>query len=251
MTSIRLLAFAAVLSSLAPAVANADGFATTNVQGLVGFGFEDSLLGYDTPDGPMETLTVNHFSTWAWGDNFFFADLNRGDFADGTTAKIYAEWHPRLSLTRPFGKTGPLLGIIRDVFLAGEVNHGDDFYAYLAGVSADFELPGANLLGLSLYYRYDRFAGSTWQVSPFWTVPFGIGPVPFVFTGFLDLSGAADNTQVDVLAQPQLLVDVLAPFGGAPNKLLVGIEWYLHYNQFIEPKDLVSAPQAMVQWTWH
>jgi len=58
-----------------------------------------------------------------------------------------------------------------------------------------------------------------------------------------------------VMAQPQLLVDVLGPFGGPKDKILVGIEWYLHYHSDNKnlgaPSNLISAPQVMVQWTLH
>lgn len=241
----------AVMVSFVATAASAQGFATTNVQGLVGGGFNDSLTGSDTADGTMVTVTLNHFSTWSHGDNFVFVDLARGDFEDQATARVYAEWHPRLSLTRLVGRSGPVLGIFRDVFVAGEVNQGHAFYAYLAGLGVDLELGGAASTGVSLFYRYDVFVGHTWQLSPFWNVPFALGPVPLVFGGFLDVSGAEQNRRVDVLAQPQLLVDVLAPFGGPASRVLVGVEWYLHYNEAITPRSLVSAPQAVLQWTWH
>jgi hypothetical protein len=63
--------------------------------------------------------------------------------------------------------------------------------------------------------------------------------------------GANDNEDVDVLAQPELLVDLLAPFGGPKGALWAGVEWYLHYNDLMIPDSLVSAPQLMVQWNLH
>ena len=33
---------------------------------------------------------------------------------------------------------------------------------------------------------------------------------------------------MDVMFQPVLMADVLAPFGGKSNTLFAGIEWYLH-----------------------
>ena len=96
---------------------------------------------------------------------------------------------------------------------------------------------------------------STWQVSPFWTVPFAIAKVPFLFQGFVDVCGVNQNKDVDVMAQPELLVDVLGLAGGPKGKVLAGVEWYLHYNpnekSLGASKDLVSAPQVMVQWNLH
>ena len=119
-------ALAAIL--LAPAVASADGeFSTTNVQLLQGWSFDDNLFGYDTPSGSMNTITLNHFSTWAFGDNFAFADFYRGDFTDGSQANLYAEWHPRLFLDRVFGLEQG--GFVRHWGVAAEVNQAQGFYA--------------------------------------------------------------------------------------------------------------------------
>lgn len=246
-----LLALATALLVGMPLGAVAQDFSTTNLQASAGVGFHDSLSGWDTPDGVVATLTINHFSSWALGDNLAFVDLGRGDFRDGATSKLYAEWHPRLSLSKILGQRRPFAGVFRDFFVVAEVNQAEAFYAYLAGVGCDFEVGDTAFLGLSLYFRYDRFVGRTWQVSPFWLFPFALGRVPVVLTGFADFSGTANNTALDVVGQPQLLVDVLAPFDGPPNRLLIGVEWFLRYNPGIEPRPLVSAPQALVNWTWH
>jgi hypothetical protein len=79
--SSRRLAAAAILAvlALAPLAARAE-FATTNLQFLAGWDFHDPAAGgNDAADGYMSTITLNHFSTWAGGDNFFFVDLMQGD----------------------------------------------------------------------------------------------------------------------------------------------------------------------------
>jgi nucleoside-specific outer membrane channel protein Tsx len=257
---LALALVACALAAAAPA-ARAEGFSTTNLQLLQGYAFDDNKYGYQTKSGLMTTLTLNHFSTWELGDNFAFFDLYAGNFVDGNPpngvppgAKLYAEWHPRLFLNKVFGTKGDLLGFIRNWGVAGEVNWGPGFYAYLIGVGFDFAFPPPYSVGLNVYYRYDRFDYHEWQVSPFWNVPFSIGPVPFLFTGFVDISGTKNATGgqgVDVVAQPELLVDVLAPFGGKANRIYVGTEWYLHAfpDGVYGAGRVVSAPQVMVQWT--
>ncbi len=263
MTRPHLRALLAALALAAAAAARGDGgFSTTNVQFLYGWKLNDPL--YDTGNGPMQTLTLNHFDAFGWGDSFFFADLYRADFKNGSQgefgkkddASLYAEWHPRLFVNSLLGQKGPALGFIRNWGLAGEINQGEQFYAYLGGVGFDFVAPPGWVLGLNVYYRYDRFAYHQWQVSPFWTVPFSLGPVPFVFTGFVDVNGSKDGVRkevVEIWAQPELLVDVLAPFGGPKGKLHVGCEWWYHRAPNA-PKGTAgvtdaSMPQAMVQWT--
>ena len=145
--------------------------------------------------------------------------------------------------------------------MAGEINVGNNFSAYLVGPSIDLFLPFNIYVGMAFYYRYSQTwlpqFGSydfthTWQFSPYWTVPFQIGPVPFVFTGFLDMY-QYNYGGMDVMFQPVLMADVLAPFGGKSNTFFAGCEWYLHsYNlNTPEGRHTVSAPQIMVQWNIH
>ena len=250
------LALAALLAP-APALAQQQP-ATTNLQALHGWGFRDSLLGYDTGNEQLTTLTLNHLSAWRYGDHFAFVDLYRGDLPAQTEATVYAEWHPRVFVNRLLGMEGKVLGVFRDLGPAFEVNQGPDFYAYMAGVGGDLALPIPGVVGVNLYYRYDsvQLLGAdvrnhTWQASAFWTLPFALGKAPLVLTGFVDVSGASDDSGVDVVAQPQLLVDVLALAGGPARALWAGVEWSLHYNDLITPDALVSAPQVMLQWTLH
>lgn len=255
MNNLLRACIAVALVAAAPA-AKAGGFSTTNVQLLQGYNFRDPL--YYT-GGTMTTVTLNTFSTWEYGDSFAFTDLYNGNFKNGFDpahppagygANLYAEWHPRLFLNQLLGQKEPLLGVIRNWGIAGEINVGRAFYAGLGGVGFDFNVPAGYVLGLNLYYRYDNLLvghHDQWQVSSFWTVPFALGPVPFVFTGFVDVNGSRkdDSAFTEIWAQPQLLVDVLAPFGGKRGKLFVGTEWWYHRH----PVRTESEPQAMVQWT--
>jgi nucleoside-specific outer membrane channel protein Tsx len=256
---LRALVVAALALAAAPA-AFAQGFSTTNVQLLYGTGFKDPL--YDASGKPMQTTTVNHFDAFGWGDSFFFADLYRADFGQGGKdgAKAYAEWHPRVFVNQLLKQKKTGIPFVRNWGLAGEINHGEAFYAYLAGVGVDLEVPRGFVLGANVYYRYDRFYHHEWQVSPFWTVPFALGKVPLQFTGFVDVNGAKDaggKQAVEIWAQPELLADVLAPFGGPANRLWVGVEWWYHYAPYGGPttaffagsEKTTSVPQAMVQWT--
>jgi nucleoside-specific outer membrane channel protein Tsx len=269
----RSLLAAAVLATLValPSGARAD-FATTNLQVLQGWYFYDPSVGSDVKGGAMSTITLNHFDSWKYGDNFAFVDLMQGQFTDGTNSHLYAELHPRLFLNRLAGAKGTVLGIFRDAGLAGELNLGHGFQAWLGGLGVDFALPFPGTVSLNVYYRYTalqlpaiparpfniRSYDDTWQVSPSWVIPFSIATVPFLFTGFVDVDGVKqlDGARgVEVMAQPELLVDVLGAAGGAKNTILVGVEWYLHHhpdNRTLgAPSNLISAPQALLQWNLH
>jgi nucleoside-specific outer membrane channel protein Tsx len=217
----------------------------------------------------MFTLTINNYTQFKFGDSFAFVDMYQGDFVDpflpgnvsAGNAKIYAEWHPRLFVNQMLGMKDPVLGVIGNWGVGAEINVGNNFSAYLVGPSVDLFLPLNIYVGMAFYYRYSQlwlFPGangtvytSTWQFSPYWTVPFSIGPVPFVFTGFLDMYQYSTGG-VDVMFQPELLVDILAPFGSKKNTLFVGCEWYLHSYVFDGfDRHTVSAPQILVQWNMH
>jgi nucleoside-specific outer membrane channel protein Tsx len=260
----RLVAALSLAALLAPAAARAGEFGTTNFQLLQGFNFNDNQLGYNTQGGGMTTITLNTFHTWDYGDNFAFVDMYRGKFLDlfdapnGNRAQVYTEWHPRLFVNK---MGAPTPSFIKNWGLAGEVNYTNGFYAILGGVGFDLAIPGFQVAGLNLYYR-DAFVAAasaqytnTWQISPFWDVPFTTGPISWDFNGFVDITTDHDK-KIDVMAQPELLIDVGA-FAGKPGKVQVGVEWYIHsYENFNIPafglyggRKTVSAPQLMVQWT--
>lgn len=260
------LAALALAALLLPSAASAQ-FATTNLQLMQGWYFYDRTTGSDVVGGRMTTATLNHFSAWKYGDTFAFADLLQGSFRDGTDSHVYSEIHPRLFLNRLLGTKGKVLGIFKDFGLASELNLGNGFQAWLVGVGGDLALPFPGVVSLNVFYRYDelqlpafdsRSYNHTWQVSPSWVIPFQVAKVPFLFAGFVDVNGVEKldgSDGVEVMAQPELLVDVLALAGGPKNTLLAGVEWYLHYHANNEalgaPSDLISAPQAMVQWNLH
>jgi nucleoside-specific outer membrane channel protein Tsx len=233
---------------LAPAAARAE-FGTTNFQLLQGWSFQkDANDPNSTSDEKLTTITVNHFHTWAHGDNFFFADFARGKLGGSTEvgSGVYAEWHPRLFLNKVFGLGSG--SIIRNWGLAGEVNQSAGFYAYLGGAGLDLAIPGFQVAGLNLFYRYDNFALHTWQVSPYWDIPFALGPVKMVFNGFADFTTNRDG-DLDIMTQPELLID-LGSFAGSPGKLHAGVELYLHkFTDFLGKSQTVVAPQLLVQWT--
>lgn len=274
--SLRALPLLAAAALALPTAPQADGVSTSNAQLLQGWRFHDNLLGYDTRSGTMTTVTLENFSTWGAGDSFAFLDLYRGEFVNGrtptgSTADVYAEWHPRLFLDQVLGLAA--LGPVRHWGLAGEINQGRDFAAYLGGLGVVLDIPGFAVAGVNLYYRYSsatvRFVDlpsgtlaaanlyhHTWQLSPYWAAPVQVGPLGFLFTGFADYF-ADPHRKFDLMAQPQLLLDVGAFLPGADaGRLLAGVEWYLHVFRNPDPArggamKTVSLPQAMIRWTIH
>ncbi len=226
----------------------AEEFSTSNLQLLYGSNFHDRYYGNNTSDGNMTTLTLEHFGTWAYGDNFFFIDLTSGRFVDfggvptGSNSHIYAEWAPRISLSKLSGKNVNA-GFFKDIFLAGELNRdGLGFHAELIGLGTDLEIPGFNVASLNLYLRKDNLNKATYQVTAIWALPLGS---LLSFEGYIDINGT-DNDGTEINTQPQLLLDIGQLLAESTGKVMIGVEWYVHRNRWMNS----SVPQAMTKWVW-
>jgi nucleoside-specific outer membrane channel protein Tsx len=239
-------ALAALIALLAFApLAAAQEYHAANVQLLHGRSFHDASNGNDTDDGRMTTVTIEHALGWRYGDSFFFLDLTSGDFADGPTGRhrMYGEWAPRLSLSKMTARRVGL-GVVKDVLIAASLDRGGDgFWANLVGVGADLRVPGLDVAQLNVYHRKDAFNDATYQVTGVWSAPLTTGPLQWSLAGYVDIAGTDAGT--DVLAQPQLLLD-LGALAGKGGRLHGGVEWYLHSA----PGPDTNVPQAMVRWSF-
>lgn len=227
-----------VLGISAP-IAHAAQWSSTNLQILQGEGYEL---------GPRERtlLTFEHANGWAYGDNFFFFDVTEPS-DDGTN--IYGEWQPHLSLGWLTGRE-PGAGVVKDVLLAGQLNFGEGFRAYLVGVGLDLNLPGFSFFLVNIYARDENLrAGRSWQITPAWLFPFTLGRTRWQFGGFVDWYGSEGDGKSNVQAQPQLLLDMGTWFG-PPDQLHVGIEYQYWHNKFGVDGVTESVPQAMLKWTF-
>ena len=234
--SLRSFILALVLVAAA-APAGAQSWSSTDVQWLHGSGFE---LG----PGTRDILTFEHVSTWDFGSNFFFFDVS--EFTGDDTA-LYGEWYSRLSWAR-LGVKEESTGVLRDVSFAASLNAGDGFRAYLAGATLHFSVPGVSFLDLDVMYYDDRSdADATYIVTPAWELPFRIGSLPCRFRGFIDSIGPEGERKAQLLAQPQLLVD-LGRFLGDEERLFAGVEYQYWHNKYgIDGVD-ESLPQLMLLW---
>ncbi len=225
-------------------------FSTSNAQLLHGRGFRDRLTGAHVTQGGLTTLTLEHFTAGKTGSLFAFVDLSQGHLADfegqprNRRTLAYGEFSSRLSLSNLVGLRG---GLIKETYLVGELNQGEDgFRAWLYGLGVDFELPGFQLASLNLLARKDSFNRGTWQATAAWSRPFRLGTLQCSFEGFADLGGT-DRDGTDLLAQPQLLVD-LGPWCGLKSqRVWAGFELYLHTNRTVAERNV----QALVKLILH
>lgn len=232
----------ALLALGSPRHAAAQEFHAVNVQVLHGTAFHDALTGNDTRDGRLSTITLESVAGWTYGDNFFFVDLASGDFADGPEGRhrMYAEWEPRLSISKLTGRA-LAAGIVGDVLMSAGVERGSSgFGAVLIGLGADLRIPGLALAQVGVYRRDDTFNRPTWQVTSAWSAPVRTGRLAWTLAGFADVSGTDAGT--DLMTQPQLLLD-LGSLVRAPGRVHGGVEWYFHRS----PASTSSVAQALIK----
>lgn len=230
---------------LGPGPVRAFDWTANDVQLLYGDGFK---LG----DSQRVTVTFEHADGWRYGDNFLFVDLMNHLDHSGVEVEAYGEVYSRFSLGKLFGWK-PGLPLIKDVlpsfgFNAGSRPTDHPFRAYLGGLGADFDLPGFEYFQLGVFgYQSEGVSQAGVQVTPVWSLPFTACGLDFKFRGFFDYSSGGTNALGSwrFLAQPQLLLDVGALYGGRGH-FMAGIEWWVWLNKFGIKGQNEPAPQAVL-----
>jgi nucleoside-specific outer membrane channel protein Tsx len=207
-----------------------------------GFGTETDIL----------TATVNHFSEWKYGDNFFFFDVEGKDDYKLEAAQYYGEFASRFSLDKIIlgaDKGNNLLGsFLKESYIKLEYNGGSPVSGYdyiddalLYGVSFDLDLGQPNFGFTNLSFLVKDFTAidghdnseTNWQVTLVWGQPFSLGSMNFTFQGFFDVWEY--NDEVVVLTEPQIRLQ-LNSFVGKDNFLsdsAIGMEFEFS-NRFFD-----------------
>lgn len=208
-------------------------------------------------------LTVQQAVGWKLGDSFFFVDISEDRGRDGFNEKdIYGEWYPTFSLGKLSGtKVG--MGPIRDIALVSGINFdvGAGVFKYLPGFRLAWNVPGFIFLNTDIAAFLDASRGPegggaprtnhSFMVDVNWLLPFKIGGQQFSFTGHSEyIAGRTDefgnHVRAWILSQPQFTWDLGSVFG-APNRLLVGIEYQYWRNKLgTDAHDNVC--QLLVVW---
>ena len=211
---------------------------------------------------PRWTATLQHFSTWRHGSNFFFLDLTDEpglDFFEGRPG-LYLEYAPVVGL-RSLGIPVPALGgALRDVGATVQVNTGwtrDPFpidRVLLEGVELAWSAPGFAVFNTQLLARQERGHDPSWQLTWVYTLPVAAGPLRGAVSGFLDLwrrERAGEEGHLVLLAQPQLLVALGSPEPGESH-LEIGLELEPshHFPLRAASPGWSLAVSPMVRWVF-
>jgi nucleoside-specific outer membrane channel protein Tsx len=202
---------------------------------------------FQVGDSRRTIATLEHYGLWDWGDVYTFYDRIRED--SSSRVSYYAELSPRVSFS--------ILGVdarsalFKDVLLATTLEKGSSgFEAYLIGPGLTWDLSPFAHLESNLYFRDTKgLQGSTWQLTLAWVLPFTTGPLHWQFDGYMDLRGAEGSATGDLNFNPQLKLDLGAPFGNAGH-FFAGVEYYHWNNKFgIEGvNERVVSPLLQVQF---
>ena len=195
-----------------------------------------ALAGNDFKVDPARqaTLTLEHASSWSWGDLFFFTDLThfRGS---NQNESYYGEFSPRLSFSKLSGKQIGI-GPVKDVLLAATQEFGKgDVASSLVGPGFDLDIPGFDFFQLNLYRRMPNGNrdGKSIQVTPVWSVSMPLAGSELIFDGFMDWNLVDDRSyESNLHFNPQLKYDLSRRLGLGKKKLLLGIEYSYWKNKY-------------------
>jgi hypothetical protein len=202
-------------------------------------------------DDPYLVLTLQHFSTWQYGSNFFFLDVSGGADVDPFKDQLglYLEYAPVFSLGRLGVLPMPAGGALRDVGVTVQINGGktpEGFpieRVFLEGIELAWAVPHFAVFNTQLLARQERGYDASWQLTWVYTLPFTLGRADGMVTGFLDVwrrtgHEALSNSTV-VLAQPQVLFNLGKP---EPNKS------FLQFGVELEPSHDFPLREASSGW---
>ena len=234
---------ASVCASPSRALAQGDqGFSSSRLTARYGWNFSEPGI---TEDVPKNIFTFENVAGGRWWSSYLFVDALRSwSEADANAKEVYGEWYPSISLRALAGKARSR-GLVRDVSLTVGLNTGvrstgPSPFAVLPGVTFDFNVPGFTFMSVGVFAYIDRgrFQGqptdcraTTWQLTPSWSLPFGIGAAKLRTEGFVDMLGGHANCEAWILTEPRLLLDLSALWQN-PGQLLVGAGFLYWHNKY-------------------
>jgi nucleoside-specific outer membrane channel protein Tsx len=205
-------------------------------------------------------ITLQHFSTWTYGSNFFFLDASAPPklqfFRNGLG--LYLEYAPVVSLSR-LTRAHVGVGRLADVGGTLQLNGGhtpagfEIPRVFLEGVDLAWTVPGVPVFNTQLMARQERTYDPSWQFTWIYAAPFAIGRTRWLVQGFMDVwrrarSGAPTSTVV--LAQPQILLHLASSKDGGGLDLGVELEPSHDYPVRAVHQGWQVAYSPMLRWVF-
>jgi len=206
------------------------------------------------------TLTLEHYSVWKYGDNFFFMDSEGARGLKTSVDTVYFEYSPRISMDRVSGVKILPVSFLGDVYVAGSYNAGrselgstNEYIhdAFLYGISFDFAFqPNFGFSNITFYVRNEHTQSPAYQITLAWGQPFDIGMLRFSFNGFADFW--KDDQRYVFLTEPQLRLH-LSSFVGKGHLLsdsVIGTEVEISKDFFGKDENWVINPTVFFAYTF-
>ena len=152
------------------------------------------------------TATLEHFSKWEYGDNFFFVDIESKPDFESEADLLYFEYAARFSFDKIFGKKILPEKYLGDIYSTIQYNDSDRNFinrAWMYGISIDFAgLPNSGFANVHFLVREEATQDTAYQLILFGWQPFSIGNWHFIFKGHIDYW--KDDVKQGFLTEPQL-----------------------------------------------
>lgn len=253
----------AVLSALVMLAAGAQAadWSDTSLSYRYGTHFAEP---YNPVDIKKNIVNLSHVSGYAYGKNFFSADMLFSDKNDPSSAgadsgahEVYVLYRHTLDLGKVMGKdfkTGATRGL---GFTAGfdmntktDAGYNSKKRMFVAGPTVNFDVPGFLDVSLLALWEsnapYNGFSKTStprydYDVHPMltaaWGIPFNAG-IPLSFEGFANYIASKGKDEFGGATKPetnidmQVMYDMSAAVGAAKNTFKVGIEYQYWKNKF-------------------
>jgi nucleoside-specific outer membrane channel protein Tsx len=232
----------AISLGFAPAALAQDNFSSSNVTARYGWNFHEPGIPEDVPKNIFTFENTSAGRSWS---SYLFVDVLRSwSDADANAKEVYGEWYPALSFRAFTGKERSK-GFVRDVSLTlglntGVRSTGSSPFVLLPGVAFDLKVPAFAFFSVraGAYVERGRFQGqptdclgTTYQITPSWSLPIDVGASTMKFSGFVDFTGSHANCEAQVLTTPRAVLD-LSAYWRKPGRLYVGLDWVYWHNKY-------------------
>ena len=220
---------------------------------------------FNQKDISKSIINLTHASGYAYGSNFFNADLLLADKNDPASVgsntgsqEVYVVDRHTLDLGKVTGanlKFGPVRGLGLtagfDINTKDDAGYNSKKRMWVAGPTVMFDVPGfLNMSLLQLWesnapyngysktsverYSYDAHP----MLNLAWGIPFSIGSLPLSFEGYANFIAAKGKNEFGVGTKPETNIDMmlmydLSPLVNAQKKTFrVGLEYQYWRNKF-------------------
>jgi len=186
--------------------------------------------------GDVMEMTIEHFAEGKYADHYVIVDIEgqKGNLRQPGT--FFFLYKPRLSLDKLMGRKMLPVGILGELYLAGQYSGSSNPYlrqAWCYGLSMDFAFqPNYGVSNLNVFIRDEDTQGLSYHIDYWWDQPFRIGKVDLDCKGFADLW--ENDSQRVFFAEPQLRVNAVT-FAGPDSwiaRASIGLEYEVTHNLY-------------------